>query len=83
MGNVHSPGNLKVHTPLHVCIGRMTARHAGATTAQDVARMFALQWHQDGLAPYIVFEGKTDHGDGETLSAQECAWAKLLSCAPS
>jgi transcriptional regulator GlxA family with amidase domain len=48
----------------------LTARHAGATVAQEVARMFALQWHQDGLAPYIVFEGKSDHGDGEILSAQ-------------
>ena len=40
--------------------------------AQEVARLFALQWHQDGLAPYIVFEGRSDHGDGEILSAQ--AW---------
>jgi transcriptional regulator GlxA family with amidase domain len=46
------------------------ARYAGSTTAQDVARLFALQWHQDGLAPYIVFEGKTDHGDAEIESAQ-------------
>jgi transcriptional regulator GlxA family with amidase domain len=49
----------------------LIARHAGATTAQEVARMFALQWHQDGLAPYMVFEGKSDHGDGEILSAQQ------------
>jgi transcriptional regulator GlxA family with amidase domain len=49
----------------------LTARHAGATVAQEVARMFALQWHQDGLAPYIVFEGRSDHGDGEILSAQK------------
>jgi transcriptional regulator GlxA family with amidase domain len=50
----------------------LTARFAGATTAQEVARIFALQWHQDGLTPFIVFEGKTDHGDGEIASAQ--AW---------
>jgi transcriptional regulator GlxA family with amidase domain len=49
----------------------LIARHAGATTAQEVARMFALQWHQDGLAPYIVFEGKNDHGDAEIASAQQ------------
>ena len=49
----------------------LTAKHAGATLAQDVARMFALQWHQDGLAPYIVFEGRSDHGDGEIQSAQK------------
>ena len=33
--------------------------------------MFALQWHSDGLAPYIVFQGKKDHGDAEILAAQE------------
>jgi transcriptional regulator GlxA family with amidase domain len=49
----------------------LTARHAGATAAQEVARMFALQWHQDGLAPYMVFEGKSDHGDAEIQSAQQ------------
>jgi transcriptional regulator GlxA family with amidase domain len=49
----------------------LIARYAGATDAQEVARLFALQWHQDGLAPYIVFEGKRDHGDGEIRSAQQ------------
>lgn len=48
----------------------LIARHAGAGTAQDVARYFALQWHQDGLAPYIVFDGKADHGDAEIAAAQ-------------
>lgn len=48
----------------------LIARFAGATAAQDVARMFALQWHQDGLAPYMVFEGRLDHGDAEIESAQ-------------
>jgi transcriptional regulator GlxA family with amidase domain len=47
------------------------ARYAGATEAQEVARLFALQWHQDGLTPYIVFEGRRDHGDGEIQSAQQ------------
>lgn len=58
-------------TTWHDLVLYLTARHAGATVAQEVARMFALQWHQDGLAPYIVFEGKTDHGDGEIASAQQ------------
>ena len=49
----------------------LIARYAGATVAQEVARSFALQWHQDGLAPYIVFEGRTDHGDAEIEGAQE------------
>ncbi len=58
-------------TTWHDLVLYLTARHAGATTAQEVARMFALQWHQDGLAPYMVFEGRSDHGDGEIRSAQE------------
>lgn len=58
-------------TTWHDLVLYLTARHAGATVAQEVARMFALQWHQDGLAPYIVFEGKIDHGDGEIASAQQ------------
>lgn len=49
----------------------LIARYAGATAAQEIARMFALQWHQDGLTPYIVFEGKSDHGDAEIESAQQ------------
>jgi transcriptional regulator GlxA family with amidase domain len=55
----------------HDLVLYLIARYAGATTAQEVARMFALQWHQDGLAPYISFEGRRDHGDGEILGAQE------------
>jgi transcriptional regulator GlxA family with amidase domain len=58
-------------TTWHDLVLYLTARHAGATVAQEVARMFALQWHQEGLAPYIVFEGRSDHGDAEILSAQQ------------
>jgi transcriptional regulator GlxA family with amidase domain len=39
--------------------------------AQELARNFALQWHQDGLAAYIVFQGRTDHGDAEIEGAQQ------------
>jgi transcriptional regulator GlxA family with amidase domain len=55
----------------HDLVLYLTARYAGATTAQEVARTFALQWHQDGLTPFIVFEGKRDHGDSEILGAQQ------------
>ena len=55
----------------HDLVLYIIARYAGATAAQDVARLFALQWHQDGLTPYIVFEGKRDHDDGEIRSAQQ------------
>ncbi|RVH44209.1 GlxA family transcriptional regulator [Sinorhizobium meliloti] len=56
----------------HDMVLYLIAHHVGATVAQEVARMFALQWHQDGLAPYIIFEGRSDHGDAKIQSAQ--AW---------
>lgn len=49
----------------------LIARHVGVTAAQAVARFFALQWHQDGLAPYIVFDGPRDHADAAVLAAQD------------
>lgn len=49
----------------------LIGRHAGATAAQAVARFFALQWHQDGLAPYMVFAGRIDHGDQVISVAQD------------
>lgn len=55
----------------HDLVLYLIARYAGATAAHEVARMFALQWHQDGLAPYMVFEGKRDHGDSAIQSAQQ------------
>ncbi len=58
-------------TNWHDLVLYLIARFAGATVAQEVARLFALQWHQDGLAPYMIFEGRLDHGDGEIRSAQE------------
>jgi transcriptional regulator GlxA family with amidase domain len=58
-------------TTWHDLMLYLIARYAGASTAQDIARLFALQWHHDGLGPYIVFEGRTDHGDAEVLSAQQ------------
>jgi transcriptional regulator GlxA family with amidase domain len=54
----------------HDLILYLIARHVGATAAQTVARFFALQWHHDGLAPYIVFQGRTDHGDAAIANAQ-------------
>jgi transcriptional regulator GlxA family with amidase domain len=54
----------------HDLVLYLIARYAGSTAAQEIARMFALQWHQDGLAPYMVFEGKRDHDDGDILVAQ-------------
>jgi transcriptional regulator GlxA family with amidase domain len=58
-------------TSWHDLVLYLIGRHAGSTAAQQVARMFALQWHQDGLAPYIMFEGRTDHGDADIQGAQQ------------
>ena len=49
----------------------LVARYAGSAAAQDVARAFALQWHHEGFSPYVVFSGKSDHGDAEIGSAQK------------
>ena len=54
----------------HDLVLYLIAQHVGATAAQTVARNFALQWHHDGLAPYIVFEGRKDHGDAAIADAQ-------------
>lgn len=58
-------------TTWHDMVLYLIARYCGATDAQEVARLFALQWHQDGLTPFIVFDGRSDHGDAEIQSAQQ------------
>lgn len=57
-------------TTWHDMVLYVVARFAGATDAQELARFFALQWHQDGLTPYMTFEGRSDHGDAEIEAAQ-------------
>ena len=57
-------------TSWHDLVLYLIARHAGASIAQELARLFALQWHHEGLTPFIVFEGRTDHGDATILAAQ-------------
>lgn len=54
----------------HDLVLYLVARFVGATEAQSLAREFALQWHQDGLTPFMTFEGKSDHGDAEIAAAQ-------------
>ena len=58
-------------TTWHDMVLHLIARYAGSTAAQEVARRFALQWHHDGLSPYIVFQGKVDHGDSDIQRAQQ------------
>lgn len=54
----------------HDLVLYLIARYVGATAAQAIARNFALQWHHDGLAPYMVFRGRLDHGDATIADAQ-------------
>lgn len=58
-------------TSWHDLVLYLIGRFAGATVAQETARMFALQWHQDGLAPYMLFQGRRDHGDAVIADAQD------------
>lgn len=55
----------------HDLVLYLIARHVGPTAAQSIAKFLALQWHREGLGPYIVFEGRRDHGDAAVLAAQE------------
>ena len=59
----------------------LITRYAGATDAQEIACLYALQWHRDGLAPYITFEGRADHGDAEIQAAQR--WLATISRSPT
>ena len=55
----------------HDLVLYLIAKHVGPTAAQTVAKFFALQWHRDGLGPYMIFEGRSDHGDAAILDAQK------------
>jgi transcriptional regulator GlxA family with amidase domain len=66
----------------HDLVLYLIARHVGATAAQSVARFFALQWHHDGLTPYMVFEGRRDHGDAVIAAAQDWLATHFSVAAP-
>jgi len=50
----------------------LVARYAGPPAAQSVAKFFALQWHREGMAPYMKLDFPTAHGDAAIADAQ--AW---------
>lgn len=56
----------------HDLVLYLVARHVGPTAAQAMSKFFALQWHRDGQAPYLVFDLPTDHEDAMVRDAQ--AW---------
>lgn len=69
-------------TSWHDLVLYLIVRFVGAPAAQAAARFFALQWHRDGLAPYIVFEGRKDHGDAVIAAAQDWLQEHLSIAAP-
>lgn len=54
----------------HDLVLYLIARTVGRTSAQAMANLFALQWHRDGLGPYIMFNGRIEHGDSAIADAQ-------------
>jgi transcriptional regulator GlxA family with amidase domain len=55
----------------HDLVLHLIARYAGSAAAQDAARAYALQWHHEGFHPYVVFDGRSDHGDAAIEGAQQ------------
>lgn len=55
----------------HDLVLYLVARRAGPSAARMIAKFMLLQWHEEGQAPYVVFDAPTDHGDAAILSAQE------------
>jgi transcriptional regulator GlxA family with amidase domain len=54
----------------HDLVLYLVARHVGPTAAQAMSKFFALQWHRDGQAPYLVFDLPIDHEDAIIRDAQ-------------
>ena len=60
----------------------LIGRYVGTTAAHAAAKFYALQWHSDGLAPYIVFSPPLDHGDAAIKNAQEWLTRHFSVAAP-
>lgn len=60
----------------------LIATHVGPSTAQAVARFLLWQWHQDGQAPFTVFDPSMDHGDTAILAAQQGLLAQYAVASP-
>lgn len=66
----------------HDLVLYLVASNVGPRAAQAIARFMLLQWHADGQAPYVVFEGQTDHGDAVVLDAQKWLSKNFSVAAP-
>jgi transcriptional regulator GlxA family with amidase domain len=69
-------------TAYHDLALHLIAKHVGPATAQAVARFNLWQWHQDGQAPFQVFDPPTDHGDAAILAAQRGIDEDFATAAP-
>lgn len=58
-------------TSWHDLVLYLISRRVGVAAALAVARFYALEWHRDGLAPYVVFVPRRDHDDASILGCQE------------
>lgn len=58
-------------TSWHDLVLYLISRHVGPAAALAIARFYALNWHHEGLAPYIVFSPRRGHGDAVILDAQD------------
>ncbi|WP_416672667.1 GlxA family transcriptional regulator [Egbenema bharatensis] len=54
----------------HDLVLYLVARQVGPMAAQAMSKFFALQWHHDGQAPYLVFDLPIDHEDAIVRDAQ-------------
>jgi transcriptional regulator GlxA family with amidase domain len=54
----------------HDLVLYLVARYVGPTAAQAMSKFFALQWHHDGQAPYLVLDLPIDHEDALIRDAQ-------------
>lgn len=59
-------------TSWHDLVLYLIGREAGPAAAQAVCKVFALQRHVDGLAPFMVFDPPRNHGDAVIEASQ--AW---------
>lgn len=57
-------------TSWHDLVLYLVARQVGEPAAYALAKFFAMQWHAQGQAPFIVFAPPLDHGDALILKAQ-------------
>ncbi len=65
-------------TTWHDLVLYLIARYAGATAAQEVARMFALQWHQDGLDAVHRLRGPDATTATPTIQSAQAVAARAL-----